>query len=69
MAAGLPAVNIAYVNAEAEPPEAAWPALHRAFAVFLLGAHLPDADGGGAASAPGHPAREDVRRDMVACSK
>ena len=65
VAAGLPAVNIAYVNAEAEPPEAAWPALQRAFAVFLLGAHLPDNGDAAAAtsaaiSAPRNHAHEDV---------
>lgn len=45
IASGLPAVNIAYVNAEGDPPEDAWPALATAFARFLLGSHL--AAGGG----------------------
>lgn len=41
VAAGLPAVNIAYVNADGDPPEDAWPSLAAAFRAFLLGGHLP----------------------------
>ena len=37
VAAGLPAVNIAYVNKEVEAPQAAWPALAQAFSMALLG--------------------------------
>ncbi|KAK9810126.1 hypothetical protein WJX72_005196 [[Myrmecia] bisecta] len=35
--AGVPAINIAYVNNEQAPPEDAWPALAAAFETFLLG--------------------------------
>ena len=37
VAAGLPAVNIAYVNKEVEAPQDAWPALAQAFSTALLG--------------------------------
>ena len=39
IAAGLPAVNIAYVNKEVEAPQDAWPALAQAFSTALLGSH------------------------------
>jgi hypothetical protein len=42
VASGLPAVNIAYVNGDGEPPDAAWPALAGAFRKFLLGSHLAE---------------------------
>ena len=59
VAAGLPAVNIAYVNAESEPPEDAWPALENAFSMFLLGGHLQE-------DAPAsHPPAEDVRPTLL----
>ena len=38
VAAGLPAVNIAYVNRETLAPQDAWPALTEAFSALLLGA-------------------------------
>lgn len=41
VAAGLPAVNIAYINAEEDPPEQAWPSLAATFSAFLLGSNLP----------------------------
>ena len=37
VAAGLPAVNIAYVNRETPAPHDAWPALTEAFSALLLG--------------------------------
>ena len=37
VAAGLPAVNIAYVNRETPAPQDAWPALAEAFSALLLG--------------------------------
>ena len=57
VAAGLPAVNIAYVNADGEPPRDAWPALAHAFSIFLLGSDAPE----DAAALASHPAAEDVR--------
>ena len=35
-AAGLPAVNMAYVNRDVEAPQDAWPALTQAFSALLL---------------------------------
>ena len=43
IAAGLPAVNIAYVNKEVEAPQDAWPALAQAFSTALLGGRLQQA--------------------------
>ncbi|KAK9868608.1 hypothetical protein WJX84_001848 [Apatococcus fuscideae] len=37
IAAGLPAVNIAFVNQETSMPEEAWPSLAEAYRLFLLG--------------------------------
>jgi hypothetical protein len=59
VAAGLPAVNIAYVNAEGEPPTEAWPALVRAFSIFLLGS--PSAEAAAASSVAAILPAEDVR--------
>ena len=43
VAAGLPAVNIAYVNKEVEAPQDALPALAQAFSTALLGGHSQQA--------------------------
>lgn len=56
VAAGLPAVNIAYVNAEEDPPEQAWPSLAASFSAFLLGSHLPT----GAPQPSGHEVHKQI---------
>ncbi|BDA41918.1 Protein MON2 homolog [Coccomyxa sp. Obi] len=62
VAAGLPAVNIAYVNAEEDPPEQAWPSLAASFSAFLLGSHLPT----GAPQPSGHEGKEATSNGGVA---
>jgi hypothetical protein len=56
VSAGLPAINIAYINGDELPPGDCWTALAEAFETFLLGS---------GAEAPEAPEDADAPRESV----
>eukprot|EP00884_Botryococcus_braunii_P011070 jgi/Botrbrau1/19965/Bobra.0059s0081.1 len=52
VSAGLPAINIAYINGDELPPDHCWSALAEAFEIFLLGSHLEAAEAAADPDAP-----------------
>lgn len=66
VSAGLPAINIAYINGDELPPDDCWSALAESFEIFLLGSLVEDDAPG--PEVPGDPAGPQPHIDEPGCA-